>query len=180
MVVDDQSLVRKAISSLINGVSDIKVINEATTGEEAVRLMRSTSPDVILMDIEMPGIGGLEASRKLLRSNPHVKIIIVTAFCTNILAARLLKAGVAGYVTKDSTPEDVANAIRRVAAGERYLGTQIASEMAVANLLLAASPFAELSDRELQILLMLARGVNGRTISKQLYTQKQAIKGQRN
>ena len=126
LLVDDHDLVRTGIRRLLNDVQGIEVVGEAATGELALSQARSLMPDVVLMDVTMPGIGGLEATRKLLRINPDCRIIGVSVHIDGPCPARMLEAGAAGYLTKGCDLEEMARAIRKVARGERYIGADVA------------------------------------------------------
>ena len=130
LLVDDHDLVRTGIKRILDDVSGVKVIAEARTGEEAIRLGRQLKPDVVLMDVKMPGIGGFEATRKLLRINPDIKVLIVTTCNNDVYPARLLQVGAAGYLTKGSSMNEMIQAIRAVHAGQRYISPEIASRLA--------------------------------------------------
>lgn len=169
LIVDDHDLVRLGIKKLLSTVSDIKVVGEAESGEIAVRLVRELKPDVVLMDLKMPGIGGLEATHKLLRVNPGIKVIVVTSCDEEPFPYRLVRAGAAGYVTKNANIEELVGAIRKVYAGQAYITPEIAQKMALRQVSDAAkSPFAELSERELQVMWMITHGNRVQEIASKL------------
>ena len=117
MLVDDHDLVRLGIKKLLANISDIKIVGEADSGELAVQMARELKPDVILMDLKMPGIGGLEATHKLLRSNPNIKVIVVTSCDEDPFPTHLVRAGAMGYIIKTANVEELITAIRKVYAG---------------------------------------------------------------
>ncbi len=158
MLVDDHKLVRAGVRRLLGDFDDIDVVVEADSGEEALLLVRDHLLDVVLMDINMPGIGGVEATRKLLRLVPTLSIVAVTVHGEQPYPSRLLEAGVKGYVTKECGSSEIASAIRAAAKGEFYFSAQIAQKMAVNAATAGTSPFDGLSQREWQIMTMLARG----------------------
>lgn len=169
LLVDDHELVRTGISRLLADVSDITVIGEAESGEDAVKMVRDKIPHVILMDVRMPGIGGLEATRKIQRINPDIKIIALTVCDEEPFPTKLLQAGARGYLTKGAGLEEMVTAIRTVFAGKRYLGPEIAQLLALQNLSDSqGSPFEILSDREMQVLLMITKGQKVQQISEKL------------
>lgn len=169
LLVDDHELVRMGISRLLSDVPDIEVIAEVASGEDAIKTSKDLKPDVILMDVKMPGIGGLEATRKIKRVNPDVKIIILTVCEGEPFPTKLLQAGARGYITKGAGLEEMVTAIRTVHAGKRYLGPVIAQQMALNTLSDAQnSPFETLSDREMQVLLMITSGQKVQKISEKL------------
>jgi two-component system invasion response regulator UvrY len=158
LVVDDHDLVRTGISRMLADIDGLQVIGQASSGEEALRQVRALRPDVVLMDVKMPGIGGLEATRKLLRSNSALKVVAVTACEEDPFPTRLLQAGAAGYLTKGAALEEMVHAIRMVFSGQRYISPQIAQQLAIKSFQPQAShsPFDLLSEREIQIALMIA------------------------
>mgnify|MGYP001077610835 CR=1 FL=1 len=177
LVVDDHDLVRAGITRMLDDVSGIQVVGEAATGEEAVKKARELKPDVILMDIKMPGIGGLEATRKLMRSNPDLKIIAVTACEEEPFPTRLLQAGAAGYLTKGSALSDMVQAIRQVFAGQRYISASVAQQLALKAFQREPvnCPFDLLSEREIQIALMIANCNKVQGISDKLFLSPKTV-----
>ncbi len=155
LVVDDHDLVRTGISRMLADISGLQVIGQADSGEDAIRKARELKPDVVLMDVKMPGIGGLEATRKLLRSYPDLKVIAVTICEEDPFPTRLLQAGAAGYLTKGAALEEMVQAIRMVFGGQRYISPQIAQQLALKSFQPQGSPFDSLSEREIQIALMI-------------------------
>ncbi|WP_312920223.1 response regulator transcription factor GacA [Stutzerimonas nitrititolerans] len=170
LVVDDHDLVRTGISRMLADVDGLQVIGQADSGEIAIRKARELKPDVVLMDVKMPGIGGLEATRKLLRSYPDIKVIAVTVCEEDPFPTRLLQAGAAGYLTKGAALEEMIQAIRMVFAGQRYISPQIAQHLALKAFQPQSngSPFDLLSEREIQIALMIANCQKVQTISDKL------------
>ncbi len=170
MVVDDHDLVRTGITRMLADIDGLQVIGQAESGEECLRRVRELKPDVVLMDVRMPGIGGLEATRKLLRSFPDMRVIAVTACEDDPFPTRLLQAGAAGYLTKGAALEEMVHAIRRVFAGERYLSPQIAQQLALKPFQtpIDSTPFDLLSEREIQIALMIASCQKVQAISDKL------------
>ena len=155
LVVDDHDLVRAGIVRMLADIRDLQVVGEADSGEEALRKARELKPDVVLMDVRMPGIGGLEATRKLLRSHPDIKVVVVTVCEDDVFPTRLLQAGASGYLTKGAALEEMVQAIRQAFAGQRYISPQIAQQLALKSFQPQGSPFDALSEREIQIALMI-------------------------
>ena len=170
LVVDDHDLVRTGISRMLADISGLQVIGQADSGEDAIRKARELKPDVVLMDVKMPGIGGLEATRKLLRSYRDLKVIAVTICEEDPFPTRLLQAGAAGYLTKGAALEEMVQAIRMVFGGQRYISPQIAQQLALKSFQpqLSESPFDLLSEREIQIALMIANCQKVQSISDKL------------
>lgn len=169
MLVDDHGLVRTGIKRLLNDVNGIEVVAEAETGEQAIRQVRKERPDVILMDISMPGIGGLEATRKISQALPGVKIIAVTIHDDDPFPARLLEAGAAGYLTKGCDVGEIISAIRSVHHGKQYITPQIAQKLALSFVNERdKSPLERLTPRETQVMLMVVQGETNKAISEKL------------
>lgn len=169
MVVDDHGLVRNGIKRLLNDVDGITVVAEAETGEQAIRQAREQRLDVILMDISMPGIGGLEATRKISRSLPGVKIIAVSIHDDDPFPARLLEAGAVGYLTKGCEVREIVRAIRSVHSGKQYITPEVAHKLALTFVNKGEkSPIDRLTQRETQVMLMIVRGSTNKEISSRL------------
>jgi len=169
MLVDDHDMVRTGLKRLLDDFSDIEVIAEASSGEQAIELVPIHKPDIALMDLSMPGIGGLEATRKLLRIHEELRIIIVTMHNEDIFPQRLLNIGAMGYVTKEANIQEIVKAIREVNNNKRYISPEIAQQMALSGSQESdKSPFESLSERELQVMLMLMDGEKVNSISEKL------------
>jgi len=168
-IVDDHELVRTGIIRILGDVSDIEVVAEASSGEEAVQMVKTHRPDVVLMDVNMPGIGGIEATRKLTQIYPDLKVIVVTIHVDDPFPSRMLQAGAVGYLTKGCAVDEMVNAIREVSAGRRYISADVAQHLAL-KLMPGGdeSPFDALSPRELQVMLMLTQGTKVQEISDKL------------
>jgi two-component system invasion response regulator UvrY len=180
LLVDDHELVRTGICRIIDDVRGMKVIGEAQSGEEAVKWCRNNHPDVVLMDINMPGIGGLDAMHKILRINESLKIIMLTMHTENPFPSKVMQAGASGYISKSAGPDEVLNAIRLVHSGQRYLASEIAQKMALSQLSPTADdPFSVLSERELQIMIMITKGLRVVDISEQLGLSPKTINSYR-
>jgi two-component system invasion response regulator UvrY len=179
-LVDDHELVRAGIRRILDDVKGIKVVGEAHCGEDAVKWCRTNNADVVLMDMNMPGIGGLEATRKMLRYNPDIKIIVLTVHTENPLPAKVMQAGAAGYLSKGTAPQEMVNAIRTVCAGQRYIALDIAQQMALSQVMPDSdNPFASLSERELQIMMMITKGQKVNEISEQLSLSPKTVNSYR-
>lgn len=180
LLVDDHELVRTGIRKILDEVKGIKVIGEAKTGEEAVLYCRKNEPDVVLMDMNMPGIGGLEATKKIIRYTPDIKIIVLTVHTEDPFPTKVMQIGASGYLTKGAGPDEMVNAIRAVNSGQRYLTAEIAQQMALSQFKSAEeNPFSTLSERELQIMLMITRGEKVPDISVQLSLSTKTINSYR-
>lgn len=180
LLVDDHDLVRAGISRLLSDVPGIKVIAEAQSGEEAVKIAREKKPNVVIMDVKMPGIGGLEATKKLLRNDSNIKIIALTVCNIDPFPTKLLQAGASGYLTKGAMLDEMVTAIKSVFAGKRYISPEIAQLLALKNLEETKdSPFELLSERELQVMMMITRGEKVQEISEKLCVSPKTINSYR-
>ncbi len=180
LIVDDHALVRMGIRRLLDDLPDMDVVADAESGEQALALVKTHKPDVVLLDMKMPGIDGWEVTRRLKKSHPQVKVIAVTAMCAEPLPTRVLQLGAMGYLTKESGAEEMAAAIRKVAKGEKYLSAEIAQKMAISSLeAVQDSPFDLLSEREMQVMLMITRGMTVQEIADRLFLSPKTINGYR-
>jgi two-component system invasion response regulator UvrY len=186
MLVDDHAVVRMGFRLLLEGAPDLKVAAEANSGEEAVRSFAEVKPDVVVMDISMPGIGGLEAIDRILAREPQARILVLSAHEDIMHARRVLKAGAMGYLTKRSAAEALIDAIRQVAQGKTYLEPSIAQQLALQQLSGNKSPVDMLSEKEFKVFLALAKGksvaeiaevmsLSPRTVGTHLYNIKQKL-----
>ena len=159
LLVDDHELVRTGIEALLNSADDIQVIGVANTGEEAAKAVERLQPDVVMMDVNMPGIGGVEASRRMLKSNPKIKIIALSVKNDGPVPQQLLRLGVLGFISKSSPVTEMIQGIRKVMAGNRYLCSDVACNMAFQKLPgNQESPFAKLSQRESEVVTLILQG----------------------
>jgi DNA-binding NarL/FixJ family response regulator len=179
LIADDHPLFRNGMRALLDADPDTEIAGEATTGEEAVALATTLQPDVILMDIQMPGISGIEATRQILHSSPHIRILVVTMFEDDQSVFTAMRAGARGYVLKGARPEDMLRAIQAVGSGEAIFSPSIATRMLDFFSGLKPSTFQqalpELTDRERTILAMIAHGQSNATIAKQLVLSPKTV-----
>ena len=186
MLVDDHAVVRMGFRLLLEGSSDIKVVGEAESGEDACRKYPELKPDVVVMDISMPGIGGIEAIDRILARVPAARILVLSAHEDAMHARRVLKAGAAGYLTKRSAAEALMQAIRQVQQGKTFLEPEIAQQLAMQQLNGERNPVDMLSEKEFKVFLALAKGqsvaeiaqimsLSPRTIGTHLYNIKQKL-----
>jgi two-component system invasion response regulator UvrY len=159
MVVDDHELVRVGIRHILEDYPSIKIVGEAADGETAIRLNHQVKPDVVLLDISLPGLSGFEVTTRLKKINPGLGIIILTVHEAAPYPGKLLDSGASGYLTKGCPATELVQAIRTVAKGGRHIGSSVAQQMALAMLQgTATSPFDGLSAREMEVMLMLVDG----------------------
>ncbi len=181
LVADDHDLVRKGIIRMLQDIDDIVIVGEADCGEQALKLCRELPVDVVLMDVRMPGIGGLEATRKLVRTSANTRVIAVSAFEEDPFPSRLLKAGASGFVTKGAEISDIIQAIRVVKDGQRYLSPVVAQQLALKSFddNNAETPFDLLSERELQICMMIVNCHKVSDISERLHLSPKTVNSYR-
>jgi len=186
LLVDDHAVVRMGFKMLIEAEEDIKVIGEAESGEVAIKLFQELKPDIIVMDITMPGIGGLEAIDRIMAKDKNTKILVLSAHEDSVHPKRVLNAGAMGYLTKRSAAEELIKAIKAIHQGKRYLEPNIAQQMAITQLSGETNPVEILSDREFEVFIALAKGkstndiadtlcLSPRTVGTHLYNIKQKL-----
>ncbi len=177
LLADDHSLVRAGLKSLLEQAPDMQVVAEACDGSEAIEEFKRASPDVVIMDISMPGMDGLEAVKQLLTLDPDVRILVLTMHSEEQYAVRFLRAGVMGYVTKSISQSQLHNAVRAVAQGRQFLSDE--GKDAVTLQLLASrsglAPVENLSDRELQVLCLIARGQELKEVASELHLSVKTV-----
>ncbi|MCE3239157.1 MAG: uvrY [Gammaproteobacteria bacterium] len=179
LIIDDHEIVRIAVRYKLQSMAMVKVVGEAANGTEGLRLAKELNPDIIFMDILMPGVDGIETARKILAYHPGIKIIILSKVQTYLYPSYLLKMGVAAYLSKNCTPEEMFTAVRNVIAGKRYVSPVITKRLALKSMgsrqKIAAS-FDLLSLRELQIALQLIEGKEINTIADVLHLSPQTVR----
>ena len=180
LVADDQSMVRAGFRMLLSGEPDIDVVAEAANGREAVEKAARFEPRVVLMDIRMPELDGLQASREILAANPHAKILVLTTFDLDEYIYEALKAGVSGFVLKDDPPEQLIEAIRMVAAGDALLSPAV-TQRVISQFTRIPRPsppkeLEELTSREYEVLCLIARGLSNAEIGQKLFITDTTVK----
>ena len=186
LLVDDHSVVRMGFKMLIDSEKDMKVSAEAETGEDGIIKFQDIKPDVIVMDITMPGIGGLDAIERIIAKDKNAKILVLSAHEDSVHPKRVLSAGAIGYLTKRSAAEELINAIRTVGSGKKYIESSVAQQLAITQLSGENDPTEVLSDREFEVFISLAKGkstneiadtmcLSPRTVGTHLYNIKQKL-----
>jgi two-component system invasion response regulator UvrY len=176
LVVDDHELVRTGICRMLEDHPNIDVIGQAESGEEAIQAARQLHPDVVLLDVNMPGIGGVETTRRLLQSVPGTHILAVSGLSEEPYPSLLLKAGAKGYITKGAPLAEMVKAINKVMQGGKYFSADIAEQLASAYLSDAQqSPFDILSEREMQVAMMVVNCISAQEIADKLFVSVKTV-----
>jgi two-component system invasion response regulator UvrY len=186
MLVDDHAVVRVGFRMLLSASADIEVIAEADSGELAYQRYADVQPDVVIMDLSMPGMGGIETVRRLLAKDKSARVLVLSAHEDTAHPKRVLKAGALGYLSKRSAPEELIEAVHAIAAGRIYLDAEIARKLAVQDLGGTAGAVEALSEREFAVFIQLARGqsvnriaeilnLSPNTVGTHLYNIKQKL-----
>ncbi len=185
LVADDHPLFRSGLRALLAAVPETAVVGEATTGEEAVALTAELLPDVVVMDLQMPGVSGIEATRRVLDRSPDVGILVVTMFEDDHSVFAAMRAGARGYVLKDAEEEDILHAIRAVGRGEAIFSPAVARRVidffsgarsVEGGRALPARAFPELTDREREVLDLIAQGLRNPEIASRLYLSPKTVR----
>ena len=174
-LVDDHELVRTGFKLILAKEVDIEVVGEAGSGEEALAQIRRTKPDVVLCDLHLPGVSGLEVTDRIVRAEQGTRVIIVSVQLDGPLPRRLLEAGASGYLGKGCSSDELLRAIRDVARGKRYLAGEVAQQMALGSLTTSSSPFDALSSRELEVVMLLVQGERMADIGERLKLSAKTI-----
>ncbi|WP_323841424.1 MULTISPECIES: response regulator [unclassified Moraxella] len=176
LVVDDHDLVRMGIMHMLNNTDDIEVIGEADNGDMAVRLARQYRPDVVLLDVNMPNIGGVEATRRIKQIDNAIKVLAVSSLSTQPYPSMLLKAGVNGYITKGTPLDEMIRAIKKLHGGGKYFSHDVADALAESVLgNQDKSPFDALSEREKQVAMMVVNCQSVQEIANQLFVSVKTV-----
>lgn len=167
-IVDDHALVRAGMRMILSAEVDIDVVGETDTGEAALPLIRQLRPDVVLCDLHLPGVSGLEVTERIVRADNQTRVIVVSVLEDGPMPRRLLEAGASGYVGKGGEAGELVRAVRDVARGKRYLASGVAQSLALAGIGSSGSPFDILSPRELEVALLLVQGRRQEEIARRL------------
>ncbi len=180
LVADDHPMFRDGLRALLASAPDAELVGEATTGEEAISLAAELQPDVILMDVQMPGMGGIEATRRVVQDSPHISVLVVTMFEDDATVFRAMRAGARGYLLKGANYKEMLRAIAAVGNGEAIFSPTVAVRLMdyFAGIRPATQPqvFPELSDREHEILDLIAQGHKNPQIAKRLYLSPKTVR----
>jgi DNA-binding NarL/FixJ family response regulator len=180
LIADDHPIFRDGMRALLGSVPDIEVVCEAATGDEAIAQAVDLQPDVVLMDLQMPGMGGIEATRRILQASPHIRILVVTMFEDDYSVFAAMRAGARGYVVKGAKPDDMLRAVRSVGSGDAIFSPAIAVRLidffSAPNPPVPQQTFPELTDREREILDLMAQGASNSEIAERLVLSPKTVR----
>ncbi|MBV8301683.1 MAG: response regulator transcription factor [Candidatus Dormibacteraeota bacterium] len=174
LIVDDHPLVRRGLTSLLNGAGGIEVVGAAADGEEAVAYVVEEEPDIVLMDVSMPGMNGMEAVRRLLKAVPGTRVVMLTSFSQHDVVVEAFDSGAVGYLLKDAEPTELVNGIRAAARGESPLSPRAARELLDERS--QRRPLDELTHRERDVLTLVGRGMTNKQIAWRLGISEKTVK----
>ncbi len=180
LIADDHPLFRHGILALLAATPDFDVVGEATNGEEVIHMAGEFQPEVILMDVNMPGVNGIESTRRILQEHPDIRILVVTMFEDDASVFMAMRAGARGYLLKDAQKEDMLRAIRAVGSGEAIFGPAVANRLidffSTAHPVVQPQAFHELTEREREILGLIAQGLNNPEIASRLVLSQSTVR----
>jgi NarL family two-component system response regulator LiaR len=180
LLVDDHAIIRQGIKALLRARPEIEVVGEAGSGEEGVALCEQHAPDVVLLDLVMPGIGGVEAARRIKLASPRTHVIVLTSYHEDEHILPAIRAGALSYLLKDIPPEELVEAIRKAARGEATLSSQVATLLMQAlqgtSVNTSAPQPPPLSQRELEVLRLIAEGLANTEIAEKLFVSETTVK----
>jgi len=175
LIADDHPVVRQGLRTFLETQDGLEVVGEASDGAEAAELAQQLLPDVVLMDLVMPGLDGVEATRRIRELSPSTKVIVLTSFDEDEKVFPSVKAGAAGYLLKDVRPQELAEAVRRVHAGEALLAPSVAAKL-MQEVAGERQPVSGLTERELEVLRLIARGLPNKLIAQELVVSEKTVK----
>jgi DNA-binding NarL/FixJ family response regulator len=175
-LVDDHAIVRRGLEQLLQGVDDIEVVGSAGDGAEAFEMVREVSPDVVLMDLQMPGVDGVTATKNILEAFPDTKVVVLTSFSDSGRIVGALDVGAVGYLLKDTEPDDLISGIRAAARGESPLHPRAARELLTARRGPGGAGPVELTPRETEVLTMVRQGLANKQIARRLGITERTVK----
>ena len=167
-IVDDHALVRAGMRMILSAEDDIEVVGEAESGESAIPQVRRLAPDVVLCDLHLPGVSGLEVTERIVRGDHGTRVVVVSVLEDGPMPRRMIEAGASGYVGKGGNPAELIRAVRTVAAGRRFLASSVAQKLALYGMDGQQSPFEALSPREMEVAMLLTQGLRQEDIARRL------------
>jgi len=176
VLVDDHAVVRSGLAQLLGGADDIEVVGQAGDGVEAVQVVRAARPDVVVMDLQMPRMDGVEATKVILEEEPGVEIVVLTSFSDSARIVAALDAGAVGYLLKDADPEDVLEGVRAVSRGESPIHPKVARQLLSVRSEAAEGPAVQLTPREAEVLALVRAGLANKQISRRLGISERTVK----
>ena len=180
LIADDHPVFRRGLHTLLASIPDLEVVGEAATGAEVVTAAAATQPDVIVMDLHMPGLNGIEATRRVLQTSPHISVLVLTMLEDDASVFAAMRAGARGYLLKDADQDEIIRAIRAIGSGEAIFGPAIASRVidyfAAARPSLPPQAFPELTAREQELLELIAQGLNNLVIAERLGLRHKTVR----
>ncbi|GIV65767.1 MAG: response regulator transcription factor [Chloroflexota bacterium] len=179
IIVDDHAVVRQGLTAFLQTQEDIEIIGEAENGAQLLELLPNSVPDVLLMDLIMPDMDGVEATRRVKAISPHTQVIIFTSYYKDEHIFPAVRAGALSYILKDTKPTDLVDAIRKASRGEAVLHPRVAARLVQevqGTRSESINPFSELSDREMEILRLIASGISNREIAEKLFISEKTVK----
>jgi DNA-binding NarL/FixJ family response regulator len=178
VVADDHPIVREGLRAVLGALADFELVGTAASGDEVVRVVRATQPDVVVMDLHMPNLDGVQATRHILATQPDVTVLVLTMYDDDEMLMAALRAGARGYVLKGASHSDIARALRSVGAGEAVFGSGIANQVLarLSGRVTPTNPFPQLTRRELEILELLAQGRGNQDIARRLYLSPKTVR----
>lgn len=175
VLVDDHSIVREALKQTISNEKDIRILGEARNGQEGIQLVQNTRPHVVILDFILPDMTGLDVTKKLIQWDPDIKILILTAAINDLVPFRLLEAGAHGFLTKDTSSEELIHAIRQLHSGQRMISPEIASRLALTKVDYKSGAFEVLSEREYEVMMLVIAGRQVKEIASILKVDPKTI-----
>jgi NarL family two-component system response regulator LiaR len=175
MLVDDHAIVRRGLAFFLQSFDDMELVGEATNGEDAIRLCPEFEPHVILMDLMMPGIDGIEATRRIKELYPHIQVVALTSFNEENLVRTILQAGAIGYLLKDASIDELAATIRAASVGKPMLSPET-TQVLITSATQPAPQDYDLTDREMEVLALLVQGLNNPQIGEELIISRSTVK----